>query len=93
LAQEGAGALGGLKPDDPARNGGESGRSYYEAGNTQAVGAVVMTDYVVALEVGGVLLLISMVGAITLSHKRVAPDPFRAPPRPLGEIGKGVQPF
>ncbi len=64
-----------------------------DEGNTFAIGAVLMTDYVVALEVAAVLLLISMVGAITLSQKRVPPDPFRTPARPLGEIGKEVGPF
>lgn len=64
-----------------------------DEGNTFAIGAVVMTEYVVAFEVAGVLLLISMVGAITLSQKRVPPDPFRTPARPLGEIGKEVDPF
>ena len=37
-------------------------------GNTLAVGRVVMTKYVVALEIAGVLLLVSMVGAIAMSR-------------------------
>lgn len=62
-------------------------------GNTLAVGQVVMTKYVVALEIAGVLLLVSMVGAIAMSRKRVADDGWRGPPRPLGEVGKGAEPF
>ncbi|MCH8147320.1 MAG: NADH-quinone oxidoreductase subunit J, partial [Planctomycetes bacterium] len=39
--------------------------------NTLDIGAIVMTKYVVALEIAGALLLIAMVGAIALSKKRV----------------------
>lgn len=62
-------------------------------GNTVAVGEVLMTKYVVALEIAGILLLVSMVGAIGMSRKRVADDGWRAPVRPLGEVGKGAEPF
>jgi NADH-quinone oxidoreductase subunit J len=62
-------------------------------GNTMAIGAAVTTKYVVALELAGVLLLISMVGAIALSRKRITSDVIRTPHRTLGQIGKEVEPF
>jgi len=62
-------------------------------GNTSGVGAVLMTNHVVALEVAGVLLLISMIGAIAMSRKRLPTDGFVAPRKPLGQIGKEVEPY
>lgn len=62
-------------------------------GNTMAIGAVVTTKYVVALELAGILLLISMVGAIALSRKQITSDVIRSPQRTLGQIGKEVEPF
>ncbi len=63
------------------------------SGNTMALGAIVTTRYVVALELAGILLLISMVGAIALSRKRIATDVIRPTPPALGRIGKEVEPF
>ena len=62
-------------------------------GNTMAIGAAVTTKYVVALELAGVLLLISMVGAVALSRKRITSDVIPFPHRSLGQIGKEVEPF
>jgi len=62
-------------------------------GNTLALGNIVMTRYAVALELGAVLLLVSMVGAIAMSRKRVAPEGVVPAQRPLGEIGKEVGPY
>jgi len=62
-------------------------------GNTMAIGAVVTTRYVVALELGGVLLLISMVGAIAFSRKYITSDAIRSPHQALGRIGREVEPF
>jgi len=61
--------------------------------HTVAIGAAVMTKYVVVLEIAGVLLLISMIGAIALSKKRVPSEAIRMPRAPLGEVGKEVEPF
>ena len=61
--------------------------------NTTAIGAAVMTRYVVALEVAGLLLLISMVGAIALTRKKAPPDQFAATGKPLGQVGREVVPF
>ncbi len=69
----------------PVGAGGES--------NTLSIAAIVMTKYVVVLELSGVLLLVAMIGAIAMSRKQVPTDPYQAPRRPLGEIGKEVEPF
>lgn len=75
-----------------AVNGSETVVS--EAGNTFGVGVEVLTRYIVVLQVAGVLLLISMVGAVALSRKRVLLDtPWETPLPPLGEIGKQVEPY
>jgi NADH-quinone oxidoreductase subunit J len=61
--------------------------------NSLAVGWVVMTRYVVVLEIAGVLLLVAMVGAIALSRKRLPPQAAGEPEEPLGRIGREVEPF
>ncbi len=63
------------------------------AGNTAAIGAAMMTRYVVVLEVAGVLLLVAMVGAIGLSRKKVPVETSAAPPKPIGQIGREVEPY
>lgn len=60
--------------------------------NTLSLGAALFTRYVVVLELSGILLLVSMVGAIALSRKHVATDAVW-PARALGQIGKEVEPF
>ncbi len=66
-----------------------------DLGNTTAIGQIIMTRYVVAFELAGLLLLVSMVGAIAMARKRlpvgeVAGTP---PPPPLGKIGREVPPW
>ncbi len=62
------------------------------ASNTLSLGALLFTRYVVVVELAGILLLVSMVGAIALSRKRIDSD-VQWPRRPLGQIGKEVEPF
>lgn len=62
-------------------------------GNTAALGAMLMTRYVVVLEIAGVLLLVSMIGAVALSRKRVPYEGPVVPTMPLGRIGREVEPF
>jgi NADH-quinone oxidoreductase subunit J len=62
-------------------------------GNTAAMGAVLATEYVVVLEMAGLLLLISMVGAIALSRKRMPREGHAVTPMPLGQVGRNVEPF
>ncbi len=61
--------------------------------NTTAIGEAVMTRYVVALEVAGMLLLISMIGAIALARKKVPVEYVVSPRKPLGQIGREVEPY
>ena len=96
-------AMGGRIRDLPAPplergllTAGERGAASSAAlpvGNTMAIGAAVMTRHLVALELSGVLLLISMVGAIALSRKRITSDVIGGPHRALGQIGKEAEPF
>ena len=60
--------------------------------NTLALGAILLTRYVVVLELAGILLLVSMVGAIALSRKRIDSE-VQWPRPPLGQIGREVEPF
>ena len=61
--------------------------------NTKAIGVALATKYVMVLEVAGLLLLIAMVGAIAFSTKWVPTVDPPAPQRPLGEVGREVEPF
>jgi NADH-quinone oxidoreductase subunit J len=63
-----------------------------DTGNSISLGAVLMTRYVVVLELSGLLLLVSMVGAIALSRKRIESQ-VQWPHQPLGQIGREVEPF
>ncbi|MCO6437751.1 MAG: NADH-quinone oxidoreductase subunit J [Phycisphaerae bacterium] len=72
---------------------GGDGSTALPPGNVAAVGAVLMTRYVVVLEIAGVLLLVSMIGAVALSRKRVPYEGAPVPTTPLGQIGREVDPF
>jgi NADH-quinone oxidoreductase subunit J len=64
-------ALGG---QDTQRTGELNSMALEEkVGNVRAVGATLLTTYVVAVEVAGVLLLVAMVGAIAIAQKRIEP--------------------
>jgi NADH-quinone oxidoreductase subunit J len=43
-------------------------------GNVRAIGEIVMTDYVIALQISGVLLLVAMIGAVVLAQKQFEPE-------------------
>lgn len=60
--------------------------------NVTGMGAVLTTRYVVVLELAALLLLISMVGAIALSRKRLPREEYAAAAT-LGQVGKSVEPF
>ncbi|MGB0716301.1 MAG: NADH-quinone oxidoreductase subunit J [Phycisphaerae bacterium] len=62
-------------------------------GNTRAIGFAILTQYVVALELAGILLLVSMVGAIAVSRKRVSFEGPMPEQQPIGQAGKEVKPF
>ena len=81
------------EPAQTAAQGNEHAHALAEVGNTAALGAVIMTRYLVVLEMSGVLLLISMIGAIGLSRKRVPTEGVTAAPRELGQVGREVAPY
>lgn len=67
-------------------------------GNTERMGMVLMTRYVVAVELAGLLLLIAMVGAIALARKRLPPGQEHAltgpnDELPVGHVGRYVDPY
>jgi NADH-quinone oxidoreductase subunit J len=65
-----------------------------KVGNVRAVGAMLMTRFVVALEIAGVLLLVAMVGAIAIAQKRIEPGALTPPERrELAEIDEDVHRF
>jgi NADH-quinone oxidoreductase subunit J len=43
-------------------------------GNVRAIGETLMTTYVLSVETAGVLLLVALVGAVALAHKRIEPE-------------------
>jgi NADH-quinone oxidoreductase subunit J len=64
-----------------------------EVSNTVAVGESLMTQYVVTLEVAGLLLLAALVGAVAISRKRVPSEDSPADETPLGQAGREALPF
>ena len=64
-----------------------------DTGNTGEIGRILMTRYVIVLEIAGILLLISMVGAIALSRKTVPHERSATPSVPLGQIGREAEPY
>lgn len=44
------------------------------AGNVRLIGETMMTTYVLAVETAGILLLVALVGAVGLAHKRIEPE-------------------
>lgn len=75
-----------------ASDANASGVSELATSNTLSLGALLFTRYVVVVELAGILLLVSMVGAIALSRKRIDSD-MQWPRRPLGQVGREVEPF
>ena len=62
-------------------------------GSTEQVGLMILTRYVVVLEVAGILLLLAMVGAIAIAKKQFPPDAGRRDEVRLGEVGREAAPF
>lgn len=62
-------------------------------GNTAVIGETLFTKYVVVVELSAVLLLVSMVGAVALSRKKVKSEVELDRRVILGEVGKGVAPY
>lgn len=86
------GTTGGIAPAAAAATGAPAAGE----GNVRLVGAALLTRYAVAVEVGGVLLLVAMVGAIWLARRPVPPlpgEPAGIEARAPGRIGREVPPF
>lgn len=69
-----------------------------ETGNTKRIGAELMTGYIMAIQVAGVLLLVAMVGAIVIAQKKIDPEdmtPFERQKQEgdLRERGRRAVPF
>ncbi len=91
--------VGSLLADQPAAAPGTfaapPSSAAAEAGNVRELGRVLLTQYAVAVEVGGVLLLVAMVGAIWIARRSVPGHvtPPDAELKPPGQIGREVPPF
>jgi NADH-quinone oxidoreductase subunit J len=75
--------------------GGESGGGVVvnqTEGNTLAIGALLLHDFAVSVELAGVLLMVAMIGAIALARRRF-PRSEESPAYAPGEVGKHVKPF
>ena len=86
-------APGSAAPKPVAAPGEVLATKPIENGNTFRVGFAMLSQYVVALELSGVLLLVAMVGAIALARKSVPRDVPMPTPPPPGQIGREVAPF
>ena len=62
-------------------------------GNTVAMGRLLLTNYVITLEVAGVLLLVALIGAIAIARKRVPAEELGGHDKPLGQVGREAPPF
>src|SRR5262249_15685472 len=58
-----------------------TGRPPLPAENTAYLGRSLFTDYLLAVELGGALLLVATIGAISIANRRPASTPQSRPPR------------
>jgi hypothetical protein len=72
----------------------------HHRGNVRAIGEELMTTYVIALEVAGILLLVAMVGAIAIAQKRIEPAALtpeeareQAVHQDLHQVGRRAAPY
>jgi len=88
--------------DDVAKNAASPTPSVASVQNTEALGAVIYTDYIFIFQMAGIILLVAMIGAIVLTHRtrvgvkrqNVAKQNARRPEDAVDlvdvEVGKGV---
>ena len=62
-------AIAGLSRVRPARAGGRGGAAMPVTGNTEQVGWLLYTGYLIPFEIASMLLLVAMVGAIVLAQE------------------------
>lgn len=94
------GATPGDAGTDSTAAAGAKAPSGVPVGNTRAVGRILLTTYVMAVEVAGVLLLVAVVGAIAIARRRIEPDALTAEERlaastreDLHRRGREAKPF
>jgi NADH-quinone oxidoreductase subunit J len=68
---------------------------FAEAGSTRLLGQAVLTYFVVALELAGLLLLVAIIGAVALARRRLPADQdvTQHPGEPSEPAGRHVPPF
>lgn len=64
-----------------------------QADNTVLVGRRLFGQFIVVVELAGILLLVAMVGAIAIARKSVPIQSFGPQPPPPGQIGRSAPPF
>lgn len=80
-------------PDSGARIVNSTSADTPASSNTVAVGGILFTNYIVVVELSAVLLLVSMVGAVALSRKKVTSEVEYERRVVLGEVGREVAPY
>lgn len=101
LAAAIAGAASGTSADlstipGAAQTAAFNSNSQQAVGNTELIGTILMTRYVVVLELAGVLLLLAMVGAIAIARKKFPSrrdDEAGEAKVKIGEAGRTAAPF
>lgn len=97
-AENASGAIAGAdaRKDATHHSSSDSGWDH----NLRAVGRTLLAEYVMAVEVAGVLLLIAMVGALAVARKRIDPQDLTAQEQALqakqsslGQVGREAKPF
>ena len=63
------------------------------AGNTAALGEVLLSRFAVSVELAGVLLMVAMIGAIAIAQKRIPRADDEIETLPPGEAGRRASPF
>lgn len=70
-----------------------------DLGNVRQVGVVLARDYMIAVQLAGILMLVAMVGAIAMARKRIDPEDLtpqeksQAQAGPAEPAGRFVEPF
>jgi NADH-quinone oxidoreductase subunit J len=74
-------------------------RAFAELGNVRQIGVVLARDYMIAVQIAGILMLVAMVGAIAMARKRIDPQDMTPHERSQAQAaatepaGRFVEPF
>ena len=86
--------MSGPAPNTPlseVRSDPTTGLPQLPAENSAYLGRSLFTDYLLPVELGGLLLLVATIGAIAIAHRRPAAPPA-GPEAPRGERASGAGP-